>query len=631
MMQEVIENIWSDSERQAWRPPDLMTVSEWAGTHRILDAKNCAEPGPWKNERTPYMVEVMDAFVDSGIEEITFKKSTQVGGSEAIFNQMGYVVDQDPGPGLYVKAREDDVYSDAHNRLRPMFSESLKLSSHIPSKRAADLMQKEFRLIEMTLFFAGSNSPAALASKPVRYLWLDETDKYPRFSGREASPIKLARERTRTFWNRKIVKVSSPTTKHGYIHKEYLKSDQRKYYVPCPHCDHYQILVFQNVTIPEDERDPGRIRELKIAWYECEVCKEKIFDQHKPKMLSRGVWLSKGQEITKDGEVIGERPHGNHAGFWINCLYSPWLTFSEIMAEFLESKDEDQELMNFINSWLAELWEEKAEYKGSDEILKSRSEYPARVVPAGAVLLTAGVDVQKHFLYYVIRAWGAKMRSWLVDEGQLEGDDLSIIDNEIIDINFPIFNSENERSSGIFLCCVDSGYRTDEVYEFCHHHDKARAIKGASQRNPARPFWATVADVHPVTGERLKFGYRFWMLDTEFFKNFIYRRVQFLQDHEMGWHYHQDISLDYAEQITSEKRITIRRGRQEWEEWQKKAEGRANHLWDAEVYSAAAAHMVRNVIEVEVRKREQGSSSKKKRGRKSKKSFIPKTKGWLNR
>lgn len=588
---------WSGGEVEAWKLPEKITVSEWASRYRILDAKNCAEPGQWKNERTPYLSEIMDAFVDPEFEEITLMGSTQIGKTEGIFNMMAYAVDQDPGPMLYVKAREDDAFSDAHNRLRAMFTETNQLGKHIPSGKAEDLMMKEFRLDRMTMYFAGSNSPAALSGKPIRYLFLDETDKYPRFSGREASPIKLARERTRTFWNRKIFKSSSPTVETGYINREYKKSDQRKYYVPCPHCGHYQIFVFQQIVVPDDERDPGRIRELKLAWYECENCRGKIRDHQKPKMLHRGVWLSRGQKVGPGGQILGDRPHSVHAGFWINAIYSPWLSFSEIMAEFLDSKDSDEDLMNFANSWLAEVWKEKAEYRDSTQIIKNRAAYPARVVPAGVSLLVAGVDVQKHVFYYVIRAWGPRLRSWLVDEGQLEGEDMAILDDEILNISFPVYQAEDGRRAGVALCCIDSGYRTDEVYEFCRVRPRTRAVKGAS-RNPQRPFWSTMVDVHPVTGEKLRHGgIRLWLLDTDFFKDFIYRRMGLEPENKQGWHVHQDISLEYAEQISSERKVTVRKGRHEWEEWQLKSGGAKNHLWDAEVYTCAAAHMLKVQIE----------------------------------
>ena len=619
MMGEAAREIWSEAEREAWKLPEQITVSEWAEKYRVLDAMNSAEPGPWKNSRTPYMAEVMDAFIDPAFEEITVMASTQVAKSETINNIKGYVVDQDPGPALSVKAREDDAFSDAHNRLRAMFRESEQLRRHIPSGRSADLMMKEFRLDRMTLYFAGSNSPAALSGKPIRYLFLDETDKYPRFSGREASPIKLARHRTRTFWNRKIFKASTPTTEYGYIWKEYNKSDKRKYYVPCPSCGHYQILYFDRIKMPRGEWTAGDIREKRPAWFECEECKHKIRDYQKPGMLKKGVWLAEGQRITSRGVIKGERQAGNHAGFWLNAVYSPWLTFSEIMAEFVEAQEGgDEDMMDFTNSWLAEIWEEKAEYKDSKQVLSNRADYPAKVVPAGAVLLTAGVDVQKHFFYYIIRAWGAKMRSWLVDEGQLQGEDLIILNDAVVGVKFPLYQDDNGNEMKVALTCIDAGYRTDEVYDYTKLKMNTRPIKGAS-RNPQRPFWSTIVDVHPVTGQRLKHGgVRLWLLDTDHFKNFIFRRMQFPEDNEFGWHVHRDITLDYADQITSEKKVVVKRGRQEWEEWQPKSKGAKNHLWDCEVYAAAGAHMLKGIIEREVKKRDRGQRSEV-RGQKEKK------------
>jgi len=597
---------WEAYQAAAWKPRGRMKVSEWTANNRVLDAKNSAEPGRWKNSRTPYMIEVMDTFGNKRIEEITFMGSTQVSKTETMFNMMGYTVDQDPGPLMYVKAREDDTFSDAHNRLRPMFTESEVLIDHVPGQAPEKLTQKEFRLIPCTFYFAGSNSPAALASKPVRYLFLDETDKYPRFSGREASPIKLARHRTRTYWNRKIVKISTPTTKEGYIHQEYLKSDQRRYYVPCPHCGHYQILLFHNIKIPKDEREPGRIRELRIAWYECEKCKKKIRDHHKHGMLNRGKWVGDGQKINTLGELVGERKTGKHAGFWVNALYSPWLTFSEIIAEFLEAKDDDADLMDFKNSWLAEIWEEKAEYKESDQVLANTADYTPGEVPEGAVVLTAGIDVQKYYVYYVIRAWGANLRSWLIDEGELDSepeDGLDAVKENIMGKQFNQGENGNGRKLGIALANIDSGYRTSEVYGFVSLYPRTRAVKGAS-RKPIRPYVSNIIDVHPVTGQRLKRGVRVWTLDTEFFKDFIFRRMGLDPDHERGWHVHGDITLDYADQITSEHKITVRRGRSEWEEWQPKTKGAKNHLWDCEVYAAAAAHMLKHNINVLVKQLE---------------------------
>ena len=594
---------------------------------------NSAEPGPWDNDRTPYLREIMDAINDYQITEITVMASTQVGKTESIHNIIGYIVDQDPGPALYVQPREDDAFSNAHNRLRPMFRECKRLKKQIPSGRAKDLHMKEFRLSRMTIYFAGSNSPAGIAGKPIRYLFLDETDKYPRFSGREASPIKLASERTRTFRNsKKIIKVSTPTTEAGYIWREYHKTDQRKYYVPCPHCDEYQTLNFSQIKIPEEERNPERIRKKGIATYECSHCRNIILDRHKPNMLKKGKWVSKKQKIDKYGEVTGEDFQGRHAGFWINALYSPWLTWSEIIAEFLESKNNPEELMNFKNSWLAEVWKEDTDHSEVEHIIKNKADYPSNRVPEGATVLTAGVDVQKHVLFYVVRAWGPGMRSWLIDEGELDGDSLEILDEVILNRYWPWVDSD-DMAMNVQIMNVDSGYRTDEVYDYCRMRaGRARPIKGAG-KSPQRIFWATMVDSSPITGKKLKYGgIKVWMLDTEFYKDFIFRRMGKKEDDEYGWHYHRDISLDYAEQITSEHRVTLRRGRYEYEEWQPRYGKARNHLWDAEVYACAGAHMLRRVIEKGVipKRTVKEVVAKKQAERAEKKSgWLPSTEGWL--
>ncbi len=235
-----------------WVLPEKITVSEWADRYRRLDVKTSAEPGQWSTERTPYLKGVMDAFTDPYVDEITVMAASQVGKTEGMYNMLGYIIDQDPGPTLMVLPRADDARSVSYNRVKPMIDSSPVLSQYLPQNQD-EITKLEYHFDRMILYFAGSNSPADLASRPIRYLFLDEVDKYPRFSGREADPIKLASERQKTFWNKKTVKVSTPTTREGYIFREYDKSDQRRFYVPCPHCGKKQVLVFGQIKWPKEK------------------------------------------------------------------------------------------------------------------------------------------------------------------------------------------------------------------------------------------------------------------------------------------------------------------------------------------------------------------------------------------
>lgn len=207
-----------------------LSVSQWADQFRILDPLTSSEPGQWRTDRTPYLRGVMDAFTNPLVERITLMFSTQVGKTESFYNMLGYAIDQDPGPALIVMPREPDCKTVSKRRIIPMLRLSPALQKHI-SNIGDDTAQMEIALNRMIIYFAGANSPAALSGKPVRYLFLDETGKYPKFSGEEADPVKLATERTRTFWNRKIVDCSTPTIADCYVNREYEKSDRRKYYV----------------------------------------------------------------------------------------------------------------------------------------------------------------------------------------------------------------------------------------------------------------------------------------------------------------------------------------------------------------------------------------------------------------
>jgi len=560
-----------------WVLPVKMTVSEWSDQFRRLDVKTSAEPGQWATARTPYLKGIMDAFTDPYVDEITVMAASQVGKTEAMYNMLGFIIDQDPGPTLMVSPRADDAKSVSYNRVRPMIECSPVLNRYIPIN-TDDITKLEYHFDRMILYFAGSNSPADLASRPIRYLFLDEVDKYPKFSGREADPIKLASERQKTFWNKKTVKVSTPTTREGYIFREYDRSDQRRFHLPCPHCGKKQVLLFGQIKWPKEESSPERIKNNRLAWYECAHCKKRIDDIHKQKMMLAGEWISEKGE------------HNRNRGFWVSSLYSPWLTWSDIAAEFLKSKDYVELLMNFVNSWLAEVWEEKIEETTVDKVRNLARDYDQGVVPDEVLVLTAGVDVQKDHFYYVIRGWGYYEESWLIRADRVEYWD------DIIDC---LFKTEYRRASSaetlsVYLGCIDSGFRTDEVYRFCREWpDKTKAIKGLEEITGGRFYRPNKIDINSRTGAVIPGGLVLWNLNVTQYKDKINRLVT--SQNPGKWHIFKNPADDYLTQFTSEHKVLIRNrttGKAK-EVWQKKKEAAANHYLDAEVYALAAADIIR--------------------------------------
>lgn len=569
--------------------PKRITVSEWADQSRFLNPITSAEPGRWRTGRTPYLRGVMDAFTDPLVEEITVMAASQVGKTESMYNMLGYIIDQDPGPTLMVLPRENDAKSVSYNRVLPMIKGSTDLIKHL-TDLSDDVTKLEYHLDRMILYFAGSNSPADLASRPIRYLFLDEIDKYPRFSGREADPIKLATERQKTFWNKKTVKVSTPTMRDGYIFREYERSDKRKFYVPCPHCGKYQVLIFTQIKWPKEERSAQKIQNDRLAWYECAYCGKRIEDYQKGKILLQGTWVPEGAEIDEQGQIKGEMVKGKHRGFWISALYSPWLTWSDIAAEFLRSKDYVELLMNFVNSWLAEVWEEKVEETSIEKIKLLAREYEEGIVPNDVIVLTAGVDVQKDHFYYVIRGWGYQEESWLIRSQRVE------YWEDIVDA---IFKTEYKRLNGadvlsVFMTCIDSGYRTDEVYEFCRYwSDLTKAIKGQEEISGGRFYSPTKIDINARTGSVIQGGLVLWNVNVSQYKDKINRLVS--MRNPAKWHLFQNPSEQYLMQFTSEHKVLLRNRNTgvAKEVWQKKRAASANHFLDAEVYAMAAADIIR--------------------------------------
>ncbi len=508
----------------------------------------------------------MDAFTKPGIHDITFVAGTQLGKTAAEQNMMGYAIDQAPGPMLIVYPTDKLAEFTSQNRIKPMIA----LSKPLAEKFDAEHSQKlELQFQGMYIALVGANSPSGLASRPVQYVFFDEIDKFPKWSGQEAGPLELAEERTKTFYNKKIVKVSSPTLKTGNIWKGWEQADARyEYYVPCPHCGTYQVLTMKQLKWPEesnayDARD--------AAAYHCISCGNIIDDRQKMDMLRHGRW-----------KTINNPPKRVHSvAYHLSSFYSPWLTFGDMAYKFLSAKDEPERLMNFINSWLAEPWENKANRMQSDIVMEKKLNYLRGTMPAEAQLLTCGIDVQLDHFWYSVRAWGPHLTSWLVDYGRVEtwGDVETVINRDYADINGEVRN--------INLACIDSGYNTDEVYSFCAQHmDVAIPTKGASTPLRAR-YSVTVLD------KAVGFGLRLYNFDTNQMKDFIAGRLGVAAGAAGSWNVCKDVEPYYADQICAEQKVEYKdkKGRitLRWEPISSHAQ---NHLLDTETNSALAAEIL---------------------------------------
>lgn len=578
----------AEYQKEAMRqlqPPENLTVSEWAEKYRMLDSKTSAMPGPWRNEKTPYLREIMDEFINYDTEEIIFCKPSQVGGTEAMQNMLGYVIQQDPSPTLIVYPTDTLAESISKNRLEPMIRASKPLRKLYNENESSKL---ELQFDGMYLSLNGANSPSALASKAIKYLFLDEVDKYPGASKKEADPIRLARERTKTFTNqRKIYMTSTPTLQTGHIWQALQGADiEKHYFVPCPHCGEYIELKFSNLRFPSGD-DLDNSERADMAVYVCQECGCKITDQDRDNMIRYGEW----QEVRRNTKA------SKKVAFWINTLYSPFVRFSEIVKEFLDSKDNPDLLQNFVNSWLAEPWEDTKLKTDADMVMERQTDLPQLVVPSWARYLTAGVDVQETCLYWTIRAWGPYITSQNIAHGQA----LSFQDIEST-MNTPYLTESGEQVI-VSLCLIDSGYDADSTYDFCATNSEwAMPVKGAS--NPMMSHFKT-SKINKVDSKA--YGMNLVLVDGDKYKDMIASRMR--KDNGKGaWMVYEGCDREYAEQVTSEHKVNEKSGSRVVQRWRPKHSHIDNHYLDCEVYSLAAADIlgVRMLhLQVEAERKEQ--------------------------
>lgn len=548
------------------KPPEDITVSEWADKYRILDARTSAMPGPWRTEHTPYLKGIMDEFNNYETEEIVYVKPTQVGGTECLQNMAGFIIQQDPAPTMIVYPTDKLADSISENRLQPMIKAAPTLKNRYIENESSKL---ELQFDGMYLTLAGSNSPSSLASKAIRFLFLDEVDKYPGASKKEADPISLARERTKTFHNRKIFITSTPTLKSGHIWKSKEEADiEKHFFVPCPHCGEFIELKWKQVTFP-DEEGMSYADRAEFATYVCQECGCIITDQDKPQMLRYGEWRTV-KENTKFVRKVA---------FWMNTLYSPFVRFSEVAKEFLESKDDPEKLQNFVNSWLAEPWEDTKLKTNADLVMERQSEYEELIVPEWAKILTAGVDVQENCLYWSIRAWGNYLTSQCIAHGQ------AFSFQEIERVMNLEYQMPDSTPLVVELALIDSGNNADLVYDFCaNNSDWALPCKGSS--NPMLSHYK-LSKVNKSDSKA--YGMNLVLVDTGKYKDMIAGRMR-KKNGSGSWMVYLGCDREYAEQVTAEHKVNVKMGNGKTkQEWQLKTSHADNHYLDCEVYALTAA------------------------------------------
>ncbi|MGP1397159.1 MAG: phage terminase large subunit family protein [Inquilinaceae bacterium] len=574
---------WADGVwRRGLRPEPALTVSAWADRHRVLSQRASAEPGRWRTERTPYLAEIMDALSPSHpAERVVFMKGSQVGGSEAGNNWLGYIIGQAPGPAMAVLPTVELAKRTSRQRIDPLIEESPALRRLVRPARARDsgnsLLSKEFP--GGVLILTGANSAVGLRSMPARYLFLDEIDAYPPDADGEGDPIELAVKRTVTFARRKIFMVSTPTVAGvSRIEVAFAESDQRQYFVPCPDCGTFQTLKWPQVQWTSIGVPPAK------AEYCCEACGALIPNHAKAAMLAAGEWRA---TAAGDGKTVG---------FHLSALYSPpgWYSWGQAAADFVAAGRNPARLKVFVNTVLGECFVDEGEAPDWQRLHDRREGYPVGTVPTGGLYLTAGADVQKDRIEVEIVAWGRGRENWSVDHRILEGNPLQpAVWRQLTALLDETFPHASGGRLAVGRLAIDTGYLANEVYGWCSRQAPGRvlAVKGVD-RNDLALGAPTMVDF-TRSGRRIKRGVRLWPVGASMLKSQLYGWLQ--QDPAgkgepapEGWCHFPRYGEEYFKQLTAERLVQRRTrtgfARQEWTLTRDR-----NEALDLRVYAMAAA------------------------------------------
>lgn len=574
-------------------PPPEMELSEWADAYRILSSESSSEPGRWRTDRAPYQREPMNAISDHHVRKVVLMWAAQMGKTDsAILNPIGYFMQYDPAPIMVLQPTVDMAETVSKQRLSPMLRDTPVLAALTENKsrnRNNTIQEKQFPGGYVTL--QGANSPASLASRPIRILCADEVDRYPPSAGKEGDPLLLAEKRLTAFWNAKEVVTSTPTIREqSRIEVEFEHSTMEYWHVPCPSCGKYQQLTWEKVKFDSEQFREGTSQDV---FHECEFCKV---------VSTEAEW--KAQFLS--GRYIALHPKRKVRGFYVNALASLLTTWENIVSAYLTAVDESRKgnmepMKTWTNTVMAQTWDEAGEQISDDDLLNRLEDYGAEV-PDEVVALTCGVDTQDNRFEYEVVGWGPGMESWGIEKGTIPGDlKLKDVWERLDAMLLRSWKKADGLEMPLTATCIDTGgHFTVEVERFCLERWSRNvwAIKG-SNKGMEVPYIT-----NPTRNNRVKVPLFTIGVDTG--KCLVYDRLKIEKPGPGYCHFPAgDKGYDayYFKGLTAEKHVvTYKKGRATWA-WVLKNQGfRRNEPLDIRNYATAAVMIAHLNLDQEKKK-----------------------------
>lgn len=590
--------IGKESFRTFLRPPPRLSCADWSDQYREI-AKG-PEKGRWRTDRTPYLREPMDCTdPEHPCQKVVMQFATQLGKTEVEYNALLKRIHLQPVDMMMVQPTLNDAKDHSRQRFTPTARLIPEVEKRLPPPRSRD-EQNTWQTKEIrggaTLFFAGANSARSLASKPLGFVVCDEIDGYPLDVDGEGDPLGLVWERMSNFPTRKLVMCSTPTLRDvSRIEAEYLASDRRRYFVPCPDCSGTQVLEWgsdKEYGLKWLKTEAGVARP-DTAVYVCKHCGAAIEERHKPVMLHEGRWIAENPDAQR----------GLVAGFHLSKLYSPlgWKSWAMLVEDWTKAQEaarsgDVSRLKTFVNTSLAETWEDQGDRASDHELKKRAEDIPLRQVTWGHFVMTAGVDVQGDRLEAYLWAWGRGMERQLVDRAVFYGDP-ALPESEpgspwakLTEYRMTPVLHASGKVVPLLATMIDSGgHHTQQVYFYARAHinESVMAVKGQSQAGKAILGNPTNVEIN-WRGVKIKRGVKLWPVGADTAKAEVYGRLRTVTPGPGYVHLSKHLPGEVFEQLTAERLVTRHVKGHARLEWVKPV-GRRNEALDCAVYALAGA------------------------------------------
>ncbi|WP_409969604.1 phage terminase large subunit family protein [Bengtsoniella intestinalis] len=581
-------------------PPADLTVTEWAEQKRRLSSEASAEPGPWRTDRTPYLKEPMDSFTDPKVRRVVLVAASQVGKSEFINNCIGYVIDEDPGSILFIQPTNGDAKEYSKLRIAPMIRDCPTLRKKVSDPKSRDsgntVMQKSYPGGILTM--CGSTEAHALASKPIRYVFGDERDRWALSAGNEGDPWDLAQARQTTFFNAKAVEVSTPTIKNASaIEASYAQGTMERWKSKCPHCGGYHEINFEDIRYTSEKTIVSKkaVYAVKDIFYICPGC---------------GAISSEGDMKNQPAKWVAENPaayaHGVRS-FWLNAFVSAWATWESIILKYLYAIGKTKKLQVVYNTCFGKLWENRGDLEDEDSMLARREDYDAEL-PDGVLALTCGVDTQDNRLEYEVVGRGHFGENWGIQKGIIMGrpdaDSTWLALDDVLTHTYTFADGLGLNISRTFV--DEGGHFTQEVRLQCRAREakKVFAIKGRG--GPDVPFTAPPRKQKIVINDKfLGFGWAY-LLGVDSGKQMVMDNIRVQTPGSNYSHFPRNDSYGdaYFHGLLSEHLVYDTGKKQPWV-WQIIPGHERNETLDCRVYANAAfASLGANLDAIDLRLKE---------------------------